>query len=165
MIKDIRILIDGICEAHAMALDGGRFAPKYSKELGRLITHCNEAVNYVAKRFGYHRFNKMESIDPFDAFLANEQHTIMETDNKWIPVKMPEVQVLANQGAFVVASLSNEHGPGHVAIIRPGTAESSGSWGQLAPKCLNIGSTVFIHKKASWAFRSVPLFFVLDRVK
>lgn len=164
MKKDIPRLMDAICEAHAMALGDARFAPKYSRELGRLITHCNEAVNFVAKRFGYLKFNRPESHDPFDAKLANEQHKIMEEGEEWIKVKMPEAQQLANQGALVIGSIANPGGPGHVIVLRPGVPEQSGSWGQSAPKCLNIGGSVFLNKKASWAFRSVPTFFALNEL-
>ncbi len=159
MRKDLPTLMDAICEAHSMALGDGRFAPKYSPELKRLITHCNEAVNYIAVKFGYKKFNKSETLDPFDAKLANEQHDIMESSEEWIKVKMPEAQQLANQGALVVASIKNPGGPGHVLVLRPGRPEPSGTWGQSAPKCLNVGGSVFLHKKASWAFRSVPTYF------
>ena len=164
MKKILDVLIDGICEAHAMALGEGRFAPKYSKEMGRLVTHCNESVNYVAKKFGYFKFDLTNSTDPFDARLANEQHDIMESSEEWTEVKMPEAQKFANEGALVIGSLKNPKGPGHVIVLRPGMAQHSGTWGQLAPKCLNVGGSVFLDKKASWAFRTVPTFFVLNQL-
>lgn len=161
MKKNLPVLVDAVCEVFAMSLGDGRFAPKFSKEMGRLITHCNEAVNYICKKFGYLEFDKENTLDPLDAKLANQQHDIMETSDRWIIVEMPQAQQLANDGCLVVASTKNPNGPGHVVVLRPGISQFSSSWKSDAPKCVNVGGSVFIDKKLSFAFRNEPKYFVL----
>lgn len=155
-VKNIPLLIDAICEAY----DDPHWQPRYIPSHG-WITYCNEAVNFICKKFGYTKFDRPESPEPKDALLANRIDQILRSSGDWGQVSGDEAQDMANQGALVIATLANPSGHGHVCVIRPGQKVWSGTWNQNAPKCMNIGKENFIGKKASWAFRRVPDFFFL----
>ena len=160
--RDIGALVDAICEAYVDATNGGRWESKYIEGHG-WVTYCNEAVNYVAKAFEYKKFDKPNTVYPHDAILANQQFDILaDQAGDWIKVTGKMGQDLANEGALVIAAWKNpDGGAGHVCVLRPGHFAHSGTWKTIAPKCLNIGKSTFIDKKASWAFRSEPKYFVL----
>ncbi len=113
-------------------------------------TYCNFAVNYVCKAIGYMGFG---SEDPI---LANEMIRRMKDPNgDWMVLGSPEVaQAKANEGSLVVAGSAFAGGHGHVCVVIPGLLEYSGTWKKLTPKVMNIGKTIFIGKKASWAFQA-----------
>lgn len=132
---------------------------------GRWYTKCNEAFNFVAKRMGYHGFDLPETTHPSDAQLAAVMYSRMvDPAGDWrIVTAAAGAQELANMGSLVAAIFENPHGTDHVATVFPGLAEWSSSWGGLAPILMNVGSTVFIGKKASLAFRKeeMPRYFTL----
>jgi len=162
MKRDIGKLNDAICEAYVRGLPGGQWAP-FMGISGEWYNFCNEAVNYICKAMDYQFFDRIETVSPHDAILANQMFDIMiDPESDWMQVSARESQALANGGALVIAGWKHPtSGHGHVAVVRPGCTKYSGNWKSDAPKILNIGKDNFIHKKASWAFRMVPHFFVL----
>lgn len=159
MPRNIGQLVDAITEAYALAQKGQRWEPRFDGM--NWTTFCNEATNYVCRKMSYDGFTKPGTADPWDATLANEMVKQMSGGPDWKEIEAGEAQDFANKGALVVAGMVSDNGHGHVAIVRPGCAEWSGSWQALSPKVLNVGKENFIDKKASFAFRAVPRFFVL----
>ena len=164
--KRLASLIEAICEAYSQALPGGRWAPIFAGD--RIFTFCNETVNLVCKRMGYYDFDIPETPRPDDAKLANQMFNELIATDDWEETDVTEAQACANYGYPVVAAWKNPNPgfPGHVAIVMPGNLEYSGSWGDMAPKIMNVGKDIFICKKASWAFRkeAKPRYFVLKKV-
>ena len=160
-MKNLPKLIDAICEAFSDGLQGQRWAPMVGAD-GRIYTYCNEATNYICKAMGFDGFDKPKTASPDDAFFANEMYDAMDkSQEEWKRVIATEAQDLANQGSLVIAAWRNPiGGPGHVAVVRPGVLDYSNSWKSYAPKIMNIGRENFIHKKASFAFREIPHFYV-----
>jgi hypothetical protein len=159
MSRNIGQLVDAITEAFALSLKGQRWEPRFDGS--NWLTFCNEATNYVCRKMGYSGFDKPDSPHAFDAVLANQMVQKMRMGPDWKEIEAAEAQDFANRGALVVAGLASEGGHGHVCVVRPGSAEWSGSWQALSPKVLNVGKENFLDKKASFAFRSPPKFFVL----
>lgn len=146
-MKNLAVLMDAICEAYDMAWrEPGDFAPRDGK------TYCNMAVNYVAKKFGYARF---------EGKLANEMVDILNSDRQWIRVTPNEAAECAAAGRLVIAARKDEP-HGHVSVVRPGTLETSAKWKEKAPKVMNIGKDCFISKGANYAFRERPEYFSLE---
>lgn len=111
------------------------------------VTHCNSYVNEVCQMMGY---------KGFDGMLANDMIDLMCGDPAWTETAMDNCQELSNEGTLVVAGLkSDPHG--HVNIICPGKAKTSGRWGQV-PSCANVGRDIFIGKGINWAFSDLPKF-------
>jgi hypothetical protein len=157
-------LNDAWCEAFEASLPGGKFAEKDG------ATHCNEAVNYVAKKMGYSGFDDLRTKFPDDAILANAMFELMVLSPDWMQVDGTVAQAHANEGALVVAAWKSPAGVhGHVAVIRPGNLTHSTKWGNLPPdppripKVANIGKAEnrFIARGANWAFGEEPKYFVL----
>lgn len=146
-MKNLAVLMDAIAEAYDMAWVGERqFAPRDG------VTHCNEAVQYVAKKFGY---------DRFAGKMANEMVDIANNDRRWVKVSPQEAAERACEGRLVIAAQKGEvHG--HVCIVRPGTLEGSAKWKTKAPKVMNVGKDCFIAKGANFAFRDQPDYFSLE---
>jgi len=146
-MKNLAVLMDAICEAYDQAwLENKPFAPKDG------LTHCNEAVQYVAKKFGYERFAGK---------MANEIVDIVNNDKNWSKVSPQEAAQCAGEGCLVIAAQKGSP-HGHVCVVRPGTLEGSEKWQQKAPKVLNIGKDCFISKGANYAFRERPEYFSLE---
>lgn len=157
--RNIGQLVDALAEAFSLAQKGQPWEPKFDGAV--LTTFCNEAVNYICRKMGYLGFDKPHSPHSYDAILANDIIKAMMNGPDWKEVDAAEAQDFANQGALVIAGLSNPGGHGHVCVVRPGCAEWSGSWQALSPKVMNVGKDCFIDKKASFAFRTPPKYFVL----
>ena len=156
-------LIDAICDAYSMALPGEKWAPKRLD--GILYTYCNEAVNFICKFMGYHRFDRQLVTGGDEALLANQMFDIMsEEDGQWLTVFADVAQYHANCGILVIAGMKNATGHGHVCIVRPGLLQHSGKWRGPAPRVMNVGKDVFIDKKASYAFREEPKYFALKEM-
>jgi hypothetical protein len=85
-------------------------------------------------------------------------------EGKWLSISGANAQYHANQGALVIAGLKNNDGHGHVCIVRPGIIQHSNTWQAEAPRVMNVGKTVFIDKKASFAFKEIPQYFVLKEM-
>jgi hypothetical protein len=144
-------LISSVMQAYNLALPKADGSPGiYQPNNG--VTFCNEAVQYVCNLMGYNLLNGMMANQIYD-FIA-------DPINKWMSISGEVAQFHANNGAVVLAA-QKENVHGHVNIIIPGVLEQSGSWGKLAPICMNVGASVFIGKRASWAFQTEPSFFVL----
>ncbi len=133
-------LIDACCEAR----ERPDFAPMSS------LTHCNEAVHYIASKLGFGGFVGM---------LANNMIDLMNRDPHFQPIPMAEAQTFANLGMLVIAG-EKAMPHGHVCVVRPGNMAMSGNWKVLVPKIINVGQRNFIDKIISWAFRSEPKFWV-----
>ncbi len=139
--------MDAICEAYDMAWrDPKKFAPKDG------VTHCNEAIQYVAAKFSY---------DRFVGKMANEIVDIINNDKKWVKVTSNEAAQRAAEGFLVIAVLKDQP-HGHVCIVRPGTLEMSGHWKENAPKVMNVGKDCFISRGANYAFQEKPDYFSLE---
>jgi hypothetical protein len=146
-MRNLPVLMDAICEAYDQVwIDPKPFAPRNGS------TFCNQAVAYVAHKFGYERFNGK---------LANEMVDILSNDKSWHRVTPQEAAERAAEGRLVIAA-RRDAPHGHVAIVRPGTLESSPKWQTKAPKLLNIGKDCFISKGANFAFREPPDYFSLE---
>ena len=157
-------LVDAICEVFEKSLPGGELADRDG------VTHCNEAVSYVAKKLGYSGFDQIRTADPDDAILANRMFDLMATDPEWLQIDGIVAQSHANTGALVVAAWKNPGGVhGHVAVVRPGTLTYSAKWGNQVPqapripKVANVGKAEYryIARGANWAFGDEPAYFVL----
>lgn len=160
--KSIPKLVDAICEAFEKSLPGGEFAASDA------VTHCNEAVNFVAKRMGYAGFDDLRTAAPDDAILANQMFDLMAKSPDWLEVDGVVAQSHANVGALIVAAWKNSSGVhGHVAIVRPGNCAYSAKWGNqppqppMIPKVSNVGKAElrFIGRGANWAFGDPPKYF------
>ena len=142
-------LIDAICTVYDKAWvseNGNR--PVYKPEDG--VTHCNFAVQDVAKMMGYKEL---------DHRLANEICDFLSASKDWSKIVMGGVQDLANQGALVIAGMhGNPHG--HVCVVRPGLSKWSTKWNAPVPAVMNIGGSCFISKGINFAFRDIPDFYV-----
>jgi hypothetical protein len=159
MKADIPKLIDAICDAFAMSLPGEKWAPDL------ISTYCNEAVNYVACKMEYFGFCRNLVLEKWEAVMANEMIAIMEKpDYGWLSVSGTNAQYHANKGVLVIAGLKNPDGHGHVCVVRPGVLQHSNSWQAEAPKVMNVGKIVFIDKKASFAFKVIPQYYVLKEM-
>lgn len=146
-LKNLSVLVDAICEAYDKAwIDNKPFQPKDG------VTHCNEAAQYVCKKFGY---------DRFAGKLANEIIDIVNNDKKWVKVTANDAAFAASEGRLVIAARKDQP-HGHVCIVRPGTLEMSAHWKENAPKIMNIGKDCFISKGANYAFREKPDYFSLE---
>jgi hypothetical protein len=156
-------LIDAICDAYSMALPGEKWAPRMID--GVLYTYCNEAVNFICKRMNYTKFDRPLVTSGDEAILANQMFDKMsEPEGDWMAVFADVAQYHANQGAIVIAGMKNKLGHGHVCIVRPGILQHSGKWQAPAPRVMNVGRDVFIDRKASFAFREQPSYFVLKEM-
>lgn len=146
-MKNLAVLVDAICEAYDKAwINNKAFAPKDGS------TYCNLAVQYVAAKFSYVRFQGK---------LANEIVDILNNDKRWHKVSSNEAAERAAEGRLVIAARKDQP-HGHVCIVRPGTLEMSGRWKENAPKVMNIGKDCFISKGANFAFREKPEYFSLE---
>lgn len=157
-------LIDAICEVFEKSLPGGDFAEKDG------VTHCNEAVSYVAKKLGYLGFDAVWTANPDDAILANRMFDLMAKSPDWMQIDGIVAQSHANTGALVIAAWKNRAGlHGHVAVVRPGMLTYSSKWGNQPPqtpripKVVNVGKAEyrFIARGSNWAFGDEPSYFVL----
>lgn len=165
MRNQLPTLIDALCEVFEESLPAGRFAEANG------VTHCNEAVNFVAKRMGYDGFDEVKTVDPDDAKRANDMFVFMATSpDFWMEVEGAVAQSHANNGAFVIAAWKNPMGEhGHVAVVRPGNLAYSGKWGNEAPalprvpKIVNVGKAAqrYIGRGANWSFGTEPKYFAL----
>ncbi len=169
-MKNIGKLVDAICAAYKLASKpGGAFAPNLvtparADQSPYLLTHCNEAFNFVALRMGYDRFDRRDTRHPTDAELANAIFAHMKDPaGLWHQIDPKTAQRLANEGALVAAIDGNLDGPGHVCVVMPGEMEHSGTFGELVPRVLDIGKKVQLSVKASFAFqvKDKPLYFCL----
>lgn len=164
-MRDIARLMEGVYEAFRLGSDGAAkpFAPTWDG--GRLVTHCNEAVNLIAMKMGYDKFDRRSATKPWGALDADQMYDVMSNPTSGWRV-LPHAQAAqeaANWGNLVVAAYKNDAGHGHVCVVVPGLLEPSSTWGSLAPKVMNIGKDVFMGKKASFAFgkAEMPVYFTL----
>jgi len=146
-MTNLPLLIDAICEAFMKGVQGGIWEPSPG------VTHCNEAVNFVAYRMGY---------SGFSGLMANDICDKLDKAEDWKLTTPVGAQLAANQGSLVVAAWKNPAGHGHVCIVRPGNPVPSPDWGMQAPKIMNIGKVNFLDKPASFAFTKLemPRFFI-----
>jgi len=138
-------LIDCICDTY----DSEEYKPKGG------ITYCNQAVNNVAFGLGYFGFKSMN---------ANQMIDHIESSSEWDKCDHISAQDFSNIGRFVIAGKKNlPHG--HVVVIRPGISIYSNKYKTYVPRCLNIGSDIFIAKfkgvraGTNWAFPEMPIFY------
>lgn len=164
MTNNVARLIDACCEIFERSLVGGDLSDANG------VTHCNEAVNYVAKAMGYNGFDKLKTLDPTDAILANQMYDAMASNPEWMEVDGTVAQAHANNGALVIAAWKNPTGiHGHVAVVRPGQLTHSMKWANQPPqparipKIVNVGKAEcrYIARGANWSFGEEPKYFVL----
>lgn len=128
-MKNLIGLFDAVCEAY----DNLSFQPKDG------VTHCNEAVAYIADAMGCKDLHHK---------TADEILTHITENADWSIVDFVKAQEMANQGSLLVAGLPSielKQSHGHTVILRPGKACFSGKWG-VTPRCLNVGSEMFLAK-------------------
>lgn len=129
------------------------------------VTDCNRFVYDVLSQFGYTKFWDEKEKRPI---LANDMYDAFLMNGDWIEVAGDIAQFHANNGALVIAGWKNlDGGHGHVCVVRPGIAESSGSWHvttESVPKVANVSDPELcrLDRKASFAFSSdkIPKYFV-----
>jgi hypothetical protein len=146
-VRNVPLLVDAICEAY----DNPRFKAEADG-----TTHCDATVDYVLRKYGVNDFSG-------DEWMANTIIQAMRRMTKFKRVDgSKEAQELANQGVLVIAGLEAQP-HGHVAILRPGLMEFSGSWKKDAPKGMSNGSlaATTMAKKFSFVFRTEPEYYAL----
>lgn len=121
--------------------------PEYQPAGG--ATHCNGYVAEVTETYGFKGLTGL---------LANQIIDTVAAHNDWSEIPVEKAQDLANGGSLIIAALKDEP-HGHVNIICPGKAKTSGRWGPV-PSCANVGKEVFIGKGINWAFSDMPKFYV-----
>jgi hypothetical protein len=143
MTKDVMFLLDSIHIPYCRP----EYAP-VTPLIGEPITHCNAFVAEVCETYAHVQMNGL---------LANDIIDLISTSPLWSEVPRERCQELANGGTLIVAGLkADPHG--HVNVICPGIAKTSGRWGAV-PSCANIGAQVFIGKGVNWAFADMPKFY------
>ena len=116
-------------------------------------TFCNQAVNFIAQKFGYTKFAGL---------MANQMISLMAMDHlNWVSVSMKEAQEKANAGGLAILGYA-EVPHGHVAVVRPGDAVPSGKWNDVAPMIVNIGAQNSWDKTANYIFKTKPAAWCLD---
>lgn len=159
-MKSIGLLVDLICEAYDNPIFKAHTVKLYSGvEVEE--THCNLAVNYVVKNFGFKGLMDPKTLEPY---TANKMIEILSTSKCWREVEnYTFIQQWVNDGGLAVAGLKGiQHG--HVCIIRPGRMTESGKWGMTIPKCCNIGSKQFtsISNGVNYAFDEKPQIWIYE---
>ncbi len=84
-------------------------------------SHCSAFAAAVADLLGVYILRQP---DASDLNLANNQAVWLVTNQGggWYPIPRPtDAQHIANLGALVVASLKEDTGSGHIAVLRPST--------------------------------------------
>lgn len=159
-MKNIGLLVDLICEAYDNPIFKAHTVKLYSGEEIE-ETHCNMAVNYVVKNFGFKDLMDQKTLEPFN---ANKIIDILSSSKCWREIDNYNLaQQWANDGGLCVAGLKGAvHG--HICIIRPGRVVESGKWGMSMPKCCNIGSKQFtsISNGLNWAFLEKPRMWIYE---
>lgn len=128
-------------DAIHLALNHPEYAPKEG------VTHCNQYVDEVCQTYGFKELTGK---------LANGICDSLAYHPQWSEVSMDKCQDLANEGTLIVAGIKAEP-HGHVNVICPGRAKTSGRWGSV-PSCANVGKDIFIGKGINWAFSDMPKF-------
>lgn len=122
--------------------------PEYQPGGG--LTHCNQFVSEVAAAYGF---------KGLDGILANDVIDLLSTHQDWSVMSFDRAQDAANDGSLVIAGLkAAPHG--HVCVICPGRAKTSGRWGPV-PSVANVGAKNFIGAGINWAFSDLPKLWVL----
>lgn len=110
-------------------------------------TFCNVAVAYIATKMGCTELSGLLANDMIDYFSAKP--------DSWETIDLKNAQNMANQGSLVIAG-HKDIPHGHVCVIMPGIAKTSGHWNAQAPACINVGREVFIGKGLNYAFKEIP---------
>jgi hypothetical protein len=94
------------------------------------VTHCNQAVDYIAYKMGCEWFKDKNANQIYDIMVRNFP--------KFVPVEFPLAAKEANKGKLVIAAQKGkEHG--HVAVLYPAEMEKSGTFGCMVPMVANVG--------------------------
>jgi hypothetical protein len=150
-------LLDAISDNFMQAINNRKWAPTVNEDM-TLTTHCNQFVDGVARAMGYFSFWVPNQSSPMD---ADSICAFLLTSPDWTNITWDVAQDHANNGALVLACQSaSPHG--HVCVIRPGVAQPSGHFGHPAPRCVNVGATVFLDTDVAYAFQTEPQFYVLN---
>lgn len=121
------------------------------------ITHCNEALQFIATSMGCDEFKGMIADDIYKTMVTN-------ASGKWAKVDPSDATIWALSNGLSVAGLpSGRLGEthGHVAAVAPVGQQYSPSFKIDVPVVCNIGSTVW-YMKTSEAFpvsKGMPDFF------
>lgn len=136
-------------------LDHALSNPKFMPLNG--ITHCNEAIQFIAWSKGCSEFTGMVADDIYNTMLKN-------VSGKWDKVDPSDATIWALSNGLSIAALPSSklaelHG--HIAAIYPVGQIFSASFKMDVPVCANVGKTVGI-MKTSEAFpvsKGMPDFF------
>lgn len=154
-------LTDAIADNFMQAVNSRPWAPTTVQNDDKtisMVTHCNQFVNGVARSLGYFSFWPSNHKDPL---TSDEMCAFVLTSPEWTSIKWDVAQSHANSGAFVIACQSaSPHG--HVCVLRPGVPLPSGHFGHPAPRCVNVGATVFMDTDVAYAFQQEPAYYVLN---
>lgn len=153
----LEILCDAISDNFMKAVNHGPWSPTLDSQ-GNWTTYCNWFVGSVSKAVGCQ--DLWPNGDPSPK-LANEMYDILNKSTAWMKeIDGKMAQFHANQGCLVLAAKKNPDGHGHICLIRPGQMVYSGHWNKSAPRCMNVGISVFIDKTLAYAFETEPDYFV-----
>ena len=130
------------------ACDFAVAAPMWEPSNG--ITHCNEAVAYIAEEMGCRDLRHL---------LANDQIEAMAGSPDWQEDLMERAVLHASRGGLAVATMAEEP-HGHVCVVYPAPMQPSGSWGVPVAVVANVGRKNAI-MRLSEAFKAADA----DRVR
>ncbi len=149
-----------LMEAAISAVDDPSLRPIFENGVFQQ-SFCNVAAQIIFKEFGGPGFPLTDKglIPRADAMY----YLMADNTKEFHKIQVGTVQALANAGSLVFACMTSkmlQQEAGHVCVATPGQAEPSGKWGCEAPLCANVGVENFLGKKMSYAFRTIPDFFV-----
>lgn len=115
------------------------------------VTFCNLFVQLFFSRMGYNGFEGM---------LASDMVRFSRSSGDFLRVGIRDAISAAVAGQPSFAGL--EGSPhGHVCILLDSTTSFSQRFGQMVPHCVDVGKNYRWDVPISFAFRSMPEFFIL----
>jgi hypothetical protein len=127
------------------ACDVAMSDPKFQPDPEAGVTHCNQAVAYVAGQLGCHEL---------DGLMADEQYQVMATNasGHWRKVDGSTATLHALDGGLAIAAMTSQRtgqAHGHVAVVYPEGMQASPSLGHDVPTLANVGRFVGVVKSSA----------------
>lgn len=121
------------------------------------VTHCNEAIQFIAKEFGCDEFTGMLADDIYETIVTNKS-------KKWDKVDSADASIWALSNGLAVAALPSYRlgeAHGHIVAVAPLPQEYSNTFRTEVPMVANLGKSVG-YMRTSEAFpvyKGMPDFF------
>jgi hypothetical protein len=125
-------------------------------------TFCNQFADFVAKGMGCNQLEGLMADQIYELMIANP--------SMWRPIldmnKSPSssgASILAHGGNLIFGIMDSKHlgqAHGHLCVVIPGDCVFSSHWNALSPLCANVGEENFIGKPMSYAFKTIPNFYI-----